>query len=210
MKKFLIVLVVLIVLGGLGWFFFLRGDDEPVQEETAQKQNYPVQFDQSSTPVAKTTYASPFQNLSFDYPNNWNVVEGADNSEEKQLLTVESPQDTNEFYFCIDLNLVNPDAEDDFTTKDAQVIASEQLDSGNYAITYKIKDLERLYWGVTSNAVEVGATSFASEISGESGRLQVLGRFNCRETTNVDFSAEHFKNSQWLHEAKAIINSLDI
>lgn len=210
MKKFLIVLIILIILGGLGWFFFLRGDDEPDQDEVAQKQNFPVQFDQSIPTAEKATYTSPFQNLSFDYPNNWNVVEGAENSEEQQLLTVESPQDTNEFYFCLDLNLVSSDAEDDFTATDVQVFASEQLDSGNHAITYKMKDASGLYWGVTKSAVEVGATTFASEISGDSGRLQAFGRFNCRETQKTDISTEQFQNSQWLQEAKAIVNSLDI
>jgi len=208
MKKFLIVLVILIILGGLGWFFFLRGDDEPATEQEAQKQNFPVQFDASVQPTEKATYNSPFDNLSFDYPNNWITVEADGNSEAAQLLTVESPQDTNEFYFCLDFNMLSNGAEGDFTATDSDVVSSKQLESGRYAVIYTIKDLEGFYWSVTDTAVEVGATNFPNELTSDSGRLQVFGRFNCRETQKVDFSQEHFQNSQWLREAESIINTI--
>lgn len=207
MKKFLIVLVIIIVLGAAGWFFFLRGEDEEAAE-VVEKQNFPVQNDGSTTPAATTEFASPFNNLSFSHPNNWNVVESSENTADEQLITVESPLDTNEFYFCLDLNMLSTGIEGNFTATDSKVISSEQLESDRHAITYTINDLDGIYWSVTDSAVEVGATTFPNDLTSDTGRLQVFGRFNCREETKTDFNTEHFQNSQWLYEAEAIINSL--
>jgi hypothetical protein len=208
MKKFLIVLVIIIVLGAAGWFFFLRGDDE-VPEQTAEKQNFPVQHADPHEHVESVAFTSPFNNLSFQHPNNWNVVESSENTADEQLITVESLLDTNEFYFCLDLNMLATGIEGDFTATDSKVISSKQLESGRHAITYTINDLDGIYWSITDNAIEVGATTFPNELTGQSGRMQVFGRFNCREETKTEFSVEHFQNSQWLNEAEAIVNSLE-
>lgn len=208
MKKFLIVLLIIIVLGAAGWFFFLRGDNEE-PEQTTEKQNFPVQHDGPHEHVESATFTSPFNNLSFQHPNNWNVVKSSENTADEQLITVESPLDTNEFYFCLDLNLLTTGIEGDFTATDSKVISSRQLESGRHAITYTINDLDGLYWSVTDSAVDVGATTFPNELTGQAGRMQVFGRFNCREETKTDFSADHFQNSQWLNEAEAIVNSLE-
>lgn len=211
MKKFWIILVVIIVLGAAGWFFFLRDDgQEGTQDEQTQKQDFPLQYDAGATPTELTGYESAFDNLSFQYPNNWNVVESAENSEEEQLITVESPMDTNEFYFCLDFNMFGAGIDNDFTTSDAQVVASNQLESGRYAVIYTLNEIEGMYWSVVDSNIEVGATTFANEMVSDSGaRLQAFGRFNCRDTTKADLSVEEMQNSQWLHEAEAIVNSLE-
>src|SRR5690606_34832016 len=110
-KKLVIILVVLALIGGAIWFLFFKGGDEgdeiPADQEQRQAQDFPARFDESGAAASATGYESEFSGLKFSYPENWNVTKGADNSEESQLLTVESPLDENEFYFCVDMNVTS-------------------------------------------------------------------------------------------------------
>lgn len=207
MKKAVIVIVVLALLGAGAWFFLDRREEEPSNTEP---QDFPARVDESEQSANQIRYESDLTGLAFAYPDNWNVTAGADNSESSQLFTVESPLDFNEFYFCLDLYAVSATETVEFNIPDAKVAAVDTLDSGHQSVLYTINELDGLQWGVTDEAPQVGGTGFLSEITSESGyRLQVFGRFNCREDSQPDLTQEEFQNARWFHEARAIINSLE-
>lgn len=209
MKKAFIVLGI-VLIGALGWFYFNRGGDEPSQPVVTEPQDFPAPFDDSTATAELAKYESDFGSLAFDYPSNWNVTEAADNSADFQLLTVESPLDINEFYFCLDLTLLGSGSEESFTISDAEVLAVDELGNDRKSVIYNVDGLDNLHWGVTEDAVKVGDKTFTSEVSNPSGeRLQLFGRFDCRSTDNLELTKDEFQNSRWLHEAKTIVNSLE-
>jgi hypothetical protein len=208
MKKILLIGAVLLA-GFLAWFFVIRDDSPDTAVQQTEPQDFPAQYDESVTAVAQTQYSSEFGNLAFAYPSNWTVVERSDNTEDSQLLTVESPLDQNEFYFCLDLYQVGDGAAEDFTVTDADIRVVEQLQHNRHAVIYNVAGLDGLYWGATQETPQVGGTSFVNEIPSQPGyRLQTYGRFNCRETEPPRISTDEFRNSRWLHEAAAIVDTL--
>lgn len=210
MKKGLIILVAALLVGILGWFLIVQRGNEPATVENMEPQDFPARYDEVESPYELTQYTSEFGNLSFEYPENWSVVEGGENTADEQLLTVESPLDQNEFYFCLDIYRVGAASVEDFTITDADILATKQLQDSRNSVTYDVEELDGLYWGVTEETPQTGDNSFVNEISNQSGeRLQSFGRFNCRETENRSISVEEFSDSRWLHEAEAMMESLD-
>lgn len=211
MKKIVIFIIVIILVGAGIWYFTGNDDDgEQNQVENYQPKDYPERPGDAEEAASLTQYQSSLTNLAFSHPENWNVTEGADNTADAQLLTVESPLDINEFYFCLDLNAVSAADEADFAIADAQILATETLESGHQSVIYTVEGLEGLQWGVTDETPAVGDDAFTSQITSETGdRLQVFGRFNCREEAQPDLTKEQFQDARWFQEAKAIINSLE-
>ncbi|MDZ7786107.1 MAG: hypothetical protein U5L95_03230 [Candidatus Saccharibacteria bacterium] len=211
MKKLLVIIGVIIV-GAAIWFIiwgFPGDEQQPAQTEPTQPQDFPARVDESGETAELTRFESEFSDLTFTYPNNWNVTEGADNSEEDQLLTVESPLDENEFYFCLDLHVVTDTADASFAIDDAEILATETLENGDQSVIYQLEGLSSLQWGVSTETVNEGDESFVSRIDGASGaQAAVFGRFDCRETESEDIEVDEFQNARWFHEANDIVQSL--
>lgn len=207
MKKTLIILILAILIGAGIWWFFIN-DREDDQADVAGPQDFPAVYEVGDTAPTER-YESPFTNLAFSYPNNWNVLEGAENSAEGQLVTAESPLDENEFYFCLDFNIVSDESAAAFAITDAEVLAVNPLDSGYTSVIYRVEGLDGLQWGVTSEDVAIGDSTFTSEIANGSSYTQVYGRFDCRATNKRGISLDEFQNSRWFHEAQGIVNSLE-
>lgn len=211
MKKAFVFILILILAGAGAWFFFLR-DSGDGQDDTAQyvPKDYPERLGDAEPTANATQYQSSLSSLAFEYPENWNVTESTDNSDNAQLLTVESPLDINRFYFCLDINAVSPSEPVDFSISEAQVKAVEALEPGHQSVIYSVEDLNGLLWGVTDEMPQVGNEGFSGEIVGASGsRMQIFGRFNCREDNRPDLSIEEFQNARWFKEAQGIVNSLE-
>lgn len=207
MKKAVIIIIMIVLAGGVAWFV-LR--DRGATNEQEGPKDYPVSFRESESSAGLARYESEFTDLAFAYPDNWNVTEGADNSEASQLLTVESPLDAHEFYFCLDVYVVSDAEAEDFSVPDAQIVAVDALDSGHHSVLYTVDAVAGLLWGVTDEAPQVGAQGFLSEITSDTGyRLQVFGRFSCREETKPEITAGQFQDSRWFHETTNIVNSIE-
>lgn len=209
MKKAILLIIGLAGAGLLLWFFVINRGSDDSDVQSSQPQDFPAPFSESEPAASQAQYTSELSGLAFSYPSNWNVTEGIDNSAESELLTVESPMDINEFYFCLDINRVGSSVTDSFAISGANVIATETLQSGHQAVAYTVGTLDGIQWGITNESPAVGSDGFASEISNPSGeRLQVLGRFNCREDNKPDLTKQEFQDARWLHEARDMINSL--
>lgn len=206
MKSFLII-AGLVILGALIWFFVIDNDEEPVPVE---QQDFPVRLDESTSTAEPASFQSENGNLSFQYPDTWNVTPAAGNDDASQLFTVESPLDANEFYFCLDLNRVSAGNDVNFATTDAELTDIEVLENERVSVLFRIDGVDGMLWSVTDDAPELSDSEFDNELGNQAGdRLQILGRFNCRDEQKPDISVDEFKASRWFNEAKTLINSLD-
>ncbi|MCA9333599.1 hypothetical protein KC963_00970 [Candidatus Saccharibacteria bacterium] len=216
MKKLLIIgLVVLAVAAGV-WWFVLRGDSSNDTQASQDADTSIPQAYKATDDVSFDSYTSEFNpNLKLRYPSSWIVAEGEANTADFQVITLESGQDLNGFYMCMNMDDYAADDKSDLSIPDIQVVAvepfkTEGIKDGLYLVTFKRTKYPNDYqFGLTDVAPEVGANVFTDQITSDSGRrLQVWGRFNCRETERPSMTQEQFDNSQLFHEAKSVLASL--
>lgn len=77
----LVVILVLAVAGALGWFFLLRNQDQPAQQQsqTPAVEKPAATDDVPEASNTETFTSSPYR-ITFQYPKTWTVTEDNDNS----------------------------------------------------------------------------------------------------------------------------------
>lgn len=219
MKKGLIVGLVILVLAAAGggvWYFFLRDKSSQASQDTANvDKSAPVPY-KSSDDITYEEYSSTYNpNLKVRYPSDWIVAEGEDNSADLQIITFESGQDLNEFYFCMNFDEYAADDMSHLTIPDVEIVsvepfATEGIPSGLSLVTFKSTKAPNDYQlALTDTPPAMDATIFTAQVTSAGGRrVQIWGRFNCREAARPSFSLDQFNNSQLVHDATGVLKSL--
>ncbi len=214
MKNFALILVGLLIVAA-GWIIFFKPDDKPTTPKQTANTQIPVPKT-GDLNIAFTDFKFNSGNFSFQYPKDWNKVEGEDNSDESQIVTLESPMDANKFYYCIDFNEYSPAgaAKADFKAKDVDVLevadhAASGISKPLKLVTYKLPS-GRILTTVTDDlSVTTEATEFKQSITNPYGRMvQLFGRYNCREEKPVQFSLNDYKSGEVYNEGLQIFLKL--
>ena len=216
MKKALIVLAIILLASISVWYFVIRDTSQSEDIDETADTTIPVAYSPGKI-LQFDTFSSEFNPvLSLRYINTWVIAEGADNSADLQIITLESPQDTHEFYFCLNIDDYASDDVSDLSIGNIQVVsvepfATEGAGKDLYFVTFKSDTAPNDFQiGLTDTPPVVGDSSFVDQITSDSTdrRLQVWGRFNCREDVRPDITLDQFNNSQLLNEASATLASL--
>lgn len=217
MKNYLIIGgIVLTSLIGV-WLLAASSDDQADNNsnDTSQTPAEPEAFDPSSSAVDTTSYSSQYNvNLRLEYPLEWNLTEGTDNSADQQIVTFESPMDANGYYFCLDLTEVGMASQLDLSASPVSIKAVDSFMSAGvgkdlYSVNYVPDGSNALLWSITDVMPQLTDTEVAAQITNPGGRrLQTLGRFNCRADVAPALTTEQFTNSRWYHDARNIMLSL--
>lgn len=216
MKKWIIAGVVLLLAGGGVWYFVIRKDSAAEEQQAQTVDTSKPEAYNSKENVSFDSYTSEFNpNLKLRYPSDWIVAEGEDNSADYQVITFESGQDANTFYMCMNMDDYAADDKSILNFSDVNVVAVEPFKTegqkdGLYLVTFStVKSPNNFQLALTDIQPEIGATEFTGQITSASGRrLQVWGRFNCREEARPSITQEQFANSQLVNEAKSVLASL--
>lgn len=218
MKKWMLILLAMVVLaGGLFWARSSRGDETAEQDIIAT--DIPVPTQKGATVPELVGFEADFGNLTTKYPKTSVVETGANNNDDLQIITIESEQDANEFYFCVNLDEYAAGNNQDLSMPMLEVVKVESfpvngINKNLYLVTFKNtreNASENDYqWALTENQPQVGDVKFVGEITNGVGRrLQVWGRFNCREDERPDIEVEDFNNSKLQQEARLILTNLN-
>lgn len=216
--KWLAIVVGVLLLGFLGyWLIELR--DEPAEPTPTADPNQLGEAPEAQTAEAVTPTLSDYEleygNLAFKYPSEWNLVPGADNDDDFQVITIESPKDNEGYYYCIDFNEYGPGQEADLEASDMSVLSTEALSAAGVgkplsSVVYSLDTSNVLISALIDSQTEVGATTLEHSITNASGRqLQVFGRFNCREEQLPALTLEQFQNARLFDESLAIYLNLN-
>lgn len=216
MKNYLIVGGI-IVISLVGIWLLAAGSENPEDISTPDQSanpGVPQRFDETAASPDKTAYTSPYNpGLSFSYPQDWHITEGPDNSTAKQLVTFESPKDVNDFYFCLDMTEVDAASSLDLQSKMTDILAVDSFMATGVgkALSSVLFTVEgsTLLWSVADTTPSLSDSAFDNQITNPAGRrLQILGRFNCRESQSSEISTVQFEESLWFHQARDIVLSL--
>lgn len=216
--KWLAITVVVLLVGFLGyWLVELK--DRPSATETTQTDPNAL----GAAPEAKSgepadPTLSPYDfehgNLAFMYPEDWTLVEGASNSDELQVVTIESPRDLEGYYYCIDFNEYGPGQEPELEEENINVASTAPITASGVGqplsgVIFQTQTNQITLWALADTAPAVGDTSFASSVTNPAGRtLQSFARFNCREDQLPSISPENFQNSRLFDESLIIFTNL--
>lgn len=214
MKKVIIALVILIVVAMGGLAIFKSQKANKVKVATPDTST-PVKSKQGAPPTL-ADYKFQFGNLAFKYPEDWNLVKGESNTDASQIVTIESPMDAHKFYYCIDFNEYNATSagNTDFSVKDAQILEVTDLRSEGIGkplklVTYQLMSGRTLTTVTDDLQVAPARKDFLQSITNPVGRkLQLFGRFNCREKTPPQMRLEDYKNSQVYQDGVQVFQHL--
>lgn len=190
--------MVLILIAG---YLLFKPDKSPTIEEN--KQIIPIAKN-SETKTEFKDYSFDFGNLKIQYPSTWNLVEGANNDEDSHIVTIESLMDVNKFYYCIDFNEYSAKSSKDvdFSVKDAKIFSVEDFSSKGISkplkkVNYQLKSGLIMTTISDDDTITNKSTVFDQSITNPSGRkLQIFGRFNCRDKERPEISYDDYSNSQ--------------
>lgn len=214
MRKAIIALLIIAAIVA-GWLIILKPNkaDAPKVEKTDTSK--PVAARQG-VQAELTNHSFQFGNFALKYPNDWNLVEGESNADTSQIVTLESPMDAHKFYYCIDFNEYNAMSavNVDFSVKDVQILEVADLTSEGIGkplklVTYQLPS-GRIFTTVTDDLqVSSAVKEFMQSITNPAGRkVQIFGRFNCREKTPPPIKLEDYKNSQVYQDGFRVFQNL--
>jgi hypothetical protein len=216
MKKLLFALLALVVLS-VGWFILIRPGSKveaPASEQSADT-NIPVKF-QPGGDLKLVDHNLSFGNFGFSYPEKWNLVEGANNSDKAQIITLESPMDAHEFYYCIDFNEYSAAQAGavDFTAKDIEILETEDFTATGIGkplklVTYRTSNGMILTTVTDDLTATKEKRQFQQSIVNPAGRtVQLFGRYNCRDENRPTLMPADYLDGQVYKDGYQILQKL--
>jgi len=216
--KWLAITIVILLVGFVGyWLIELK--DRPQGTETAQSdantlgQAPETKPDQPADPTL-VDYSLAHGNLAFKYPGEWTLIEGADNDEQLQIVTIESPKDNEGYYYCVDFNEYGPGQDPDLESANLEVQAVDSITAAGVGkslsgVIYQTTANQLMIWGLSDMTPSVGDSRLVNSVTNPAGRqLQAFARFNCRDEQLPSIELEQFQNSRLFDESLIIFTNL--